>query len=69
MGGLITLGFVALFWHKNKLQHLFLETMLALVVGGAIYVIVMLNFPFSGDIGFNPDGCNYLIELAGWNNG
>jgi uncharacterized membrane protein len=66
LGGLITVGFTALFGHENLRGHLLLAVLLAIVVGSAIEVIVSLNFPFIGEVSIRPEGYEYLIELAGW---
>lgn len=66
LGGVITLSFVTLLGLDNFRHHLLIGMLLAIVIGGAIFVIVIMNFPFSGEISINPDGYNYLIELAGW---
>jgi len=67
LGGVITLGMTAMMGHENVRQHVSLAVLLALVIGGAIHVIVSLNFPFTGEyFCINPDGYNYLIEQAGW---
>lgn len=66
LGGLITVGFTALFGHENLSGHLVLTVLLAIVVGSVIEVIVSLNFPFIGGVSIDPEGYEYLIELAKW---
>ena len=66
LGGFITLGITAMMGHENVRQHVSLAVLLALVIGGAIHVIVSLNFPFTGEFCINPDGYNSLIEQPGW---
>lgn len=66
LGGLILLGFIALFGHENMRVHLILAVLLGTVTGGVIFVIVSLNFPFTGPVSIQPEGYEFLIELAGW---
>lgn len=66
LGGLVTVGFTALFGHESLRGHIVLAGLLSFVVGGVIYVVVSLNYPFMGEICIHPDGYEYLIEEAGW---
>ena len=66
LGGLLTVGFIAVFGHENTRTHIFVGALLALITGMVVYVIVSLNFPFVGDVSIGPDGYEYLIDLAGW---
>lgn len=65
-GGMIVIGFMALFGHENLRVHLLITTLLAIVTSSVIYVIICLNFPFVGSVSIAPHGYEYLIELAGW---
>ena len=66
VGGLVAVGFTALFGHESLRGHIVLAGLLSFVVGGVIYVVVSLNYPFMGEISIRPDGYEYLIEEAGW---
>ena len=66
LGGLITIGFLALFGYERERVRMVHAGVLSFVMGGAICVIMSLNFPFIGDAGIGPDGYDYLIKLAGW---
>jgi len=66
LGGLMTVGFPAAFGHESARSLILITIPLALMVSAGIYVIVSLNFPFTGDVSINPDGYEYLIEMAGW---
>ena len=65
-GGLITITFSALFGHENVRVHILITAILALMVSSGVFVIVTLNFPFSGNLSVSPDGYEYLIDLAKW---
>ena len=60
LGGLVTVGFTALFGHESLRGHIVLAGLLSFVVGGVIYVVVSLNYPFMGEICIRPDGYEYL---------
>lgn len=66
LGGLVCVGFLALFGYESERVRRVHAGILSAVIGGAIYVIVSLNFPFTGESGIAPDGYDYLIKLAGW---
>lgn len=61
----VTVWFTALFGHESLRGHIVLAAA-SLVVGGAIYVVVNLNYPLMREICIRPDGYEYLIEEAGW---
>ena len=46
IGGLITIGFTALFGCENLRLHLIMTGLLALLIGFVIYVVVQMNHPF-----------------------
>ena len=66
LGGLITVGFTALFEYESVRVHIAHTIILSLMTGGVIYVIVSLNFPFVGDTGIRPEDYAYLMKVAGW---
>ncbi|MBU3898482.1 MAG: DUF4239 domain-containing protein [Gammaproteobacteria bacterium] len=66
LGGLITIGFIGLFGYEREPVRMVHASVLSFVLGGAICVIMSLNFPFVGNSGIGPDGYDYLIKLAEW---
>lgn len=66
LGGLITIGFTALFGNENFKAQVVITTLLGLVTSLVIVVIISLNFPFMGSVSIGPDGYEFLIDHAGW---
>ena len=66
VGGLLTIGFTALFGNENLLAQVVITAWLGIVTSIAIFVIISLNFPFMGEVCINPEGYEHLIDLAGW---
>jgi hypothetical protein len=66
IGGMVTVGFPALFGHESVLSKLVLTWLLGLVVGFVVLVIVRLNYPFLGADRIDPAGYEILVQLAKW---
>lgn len=66
IGGMVTVGFPALFGHENVMSKLVLTWLLGIVVGFVVLVIVRLDYPFLGADRIDPAGYEILIQLAKW---
>jgi hypothetical protein len=66
IGGFITLIFVVMLDIENKKLHIFLSSMLGAFIGLVMYLIVILDYPFSGYMSIQPTGYQDIIE---WDKG
>lgn len=66
VGGLLTIGFTALFGNEHLLAQAVITGLLAIMTSIVIFVIIDLNFPFTGDVRIKPEGYEFLIEVARW---
>ncbi len=66
LGGLITIGFTALFGNENLKGQVVITGLLSIVVSLVIFVVISLNFPFMGEVSIGAEGYEFLIDLAGW---
>jgi hypothetical protein len=66
IGGLITLAFVTMLDIENVRFHIFLSAMLGAFIGLVIYLIVILDYPFSGYLSIQPTGYQEILQ---WDKG
>jgi hypothetical protein len=66
LGGLITIGFMALFGSENVKGQIVITALLGIVLSLVIFVVISLNFPFTGMVSIQPDGYERVINLTGW---
>jgi hypothetical protein len=50
LGGIVTVGFTYLFGIEHVRAHALMIAMLAFVIGGMLFMIQQVNYPFSGDV-------------------
>jgi hypothetical protein len=62
IGGLITLIFVTMLDIENTRLHIFLSAMLGAFIGLVMYLIVILNYPFSGYLSIQPTGYQEILQ-------
>ncbi|GAA3936528.1 DUF4239 domain-containing protein [Chitinophaga oryziterrae] len=62
IGGLITLIFVTMLDIENMRLHIFLSAMLGAFIGLVIYLIVILDYPFSGYLSIQPTGYREILQ-------
>ncbi|MGE5505062.1 MAG: hypothetical protein ACM31L_11620 [Actinomycetota bacterium] len=61
-GGLITIAFCALFGTENARAHLVMMALLASMIAITIFIIVIMDYPFTGDIIIHPDAFTEAVE-------
>jgi hypothetical protein len=66
LGGLITLGFTALFGSENIRGQIVITTLLGIVLSLTIFVVIILNSPFVGSVSIKPEGYERVISFTGW---
>jgi hypothetical protein len=59
---LITLIFVTMLDIENTRLHIFLSAMLGAFIGLVMYLIVILNYPFSGYLSIQPTGYQEILQ-------
>ena len=55
VGGLITIAFPLFFGTKNFVPHIIMTALLAAMIGIALSTIIILDFPYTGDISVKAD--------------
>jgi hypothetical protein len=65
LGGLITVGYSAVYGTRDRLLHRLVTAALAAVVGLSIGVVVVLDSPYRGDSAVSPLPFVHSIELMG----
>lgn len=65
VGGALTLVFALLFGVSNMRLHLFMVGAFASIIALQIFVVLVLNFPFSGDVRVTPDPIENAVRDFG----
>jgi hypothetical protein len=61
-GGLITIAFTFFFGTENFGPQLWMSGMLAALIALALLTIMMLDYPFSGDVSIRPDTFRVILQ-------
>jgi hypothetical protein len=61
-GALITLGYPAFFGTSNLAAQVLMTAALAALVGLTVYVAILLDFPFTGELGIPPEPFDHALE-------
>lgn len=62
-GGIIAVGFTYLFGIENSWTQMLMVASLAGLIGFILFLIISLDFPFSGDLRIGPEAIKGVIEL------
>jgi drug/metabolite transporter (DMT)-like permease len=62
LGGVLTVGFCFLFGVSNARLHYLMVGLFAAVVALQIFVILVLNHPFSGDVRVDPEPFEHVVR-------
>jgi hypothetical protein len=61
-GALITLGYPAFFGTSNLAAQVLMTAALAALVGLTVYVAILLDFPFTGELGIPPEPFDHALK-------
>ncbi len=64
IGGLITIGFTFLFGTENFKAQMFMSICLSTLVALVIFVIIELQYPFSGEVSVGSEGYKEILEWS-----
>jgi hypothetical protein len=64
-GALITLGYPAFFGTSNLMAQVLMTAALAALVGLTVYVAILLDFPFTGELKIPPEPFDHALEQVG----
>ena len=62
IGGVLTVGFALLFGVSNERLHYLMVGVFAAVLALQIFVILVLNHPFSGDVRVDPEPFEHIVR-------
>lgn len=65
VGGLVTIGFALLFGVERAALHLLMVGSLAALIGVLLFVAIVINYPFSGDIAVEPEPFERVLSDFG----
>ena len=65
LGGVLTVGFSLLFGVSNERLHYLMVGVFAAVLALQIFVILVLNHPFSGDVRVSPEPFEHVVRDFG----
>lgn len=65
VGGVLTVGFALLFGVSNERLHYLMVAVLAAVLAMQIFVILVLEHPFSGDVSVAPEPFEHVVRDFG----
>lgn len=65
IGGILTVGFALLFGVSNERLHYLMVGVFAAVLSLQIFVILVLNHPFSGDVEVSPEPFEHVVRDFG----
>jgi len=65
LGGIVTVGYGALYGVRNRWAHIAMTAALAAIVGLSLSVVHVLDFPYRGDAALTPDA--YELALTRMN--
>jgi len=61
-GALLNVGFALFFGTKHVTAQVIMAGMLAAVIFMALFVIIMINYPFSGGVRVSMEPLHYVLE-------
>ncbi|MDD4179445.1 MAG: DUF4239 domain-containing protein [Candidatus Margulisbacteria bacterium] len=61
-GGLITISFIFFFGTENFGPHLWMGMLLAALIALALFTIMTLDYPFTGDVSIKPDTFRVILQ-------
>jgi hypothetical protein len=62
IGGIIAVGFTYLFGIESTRTQVLMVALLAGLIGFILFLIISLDFPFTGDLRIEPEGIKSIIE-------
>jgi len=62
-GGIIAVGFTYLFGIESARTQILMIASLAGLIGFILFLIISLDFPFSGDLRIEPEAIKNVIEM------
>jgi amino acid transporter len=62
-GGIITVGFTYLFGTKSAAAQLIIVGLLAGLIGFVLFLILALDYPFTGDLAIEPEAMREVMEV------
>ena len=63
-GAFLTIGFTFLFGTENFRAQLIMSVCLSILIAMIIFVIMELQYPYSGDLSIRPDGYRMILEWS-----
>lgn len=63
LGGLLTLMCAMMLQVKSAWYHIFINTTFGTFIGLVMYLVVLIDVPFRGDMGIKPDAFQDILEL------
>jgi len=60
-GGIITVAFTFFFGSENLVAQLIMTTLLAMLIVSILFTILVMDFPFSGDLSISPDALQLIL--------
>lgn len=64
LGGIITIVFTFFFGSENLRAQLIMTTLLAVLITLILFTILVMDYPFTGDINIQPDALQMLLKIA-----
>jgi hypothetical protein len=61
VGGIVTVGFALLFGLRRAALHSLMVGSLAALIGVLLFVTVVINYPFSGDVSVKPEPFDRVV--------
>jgi hypothetical protein len=61
VGSFITIAFTMLFGTENTIPHLIMTTLLAAMIAITLFIIIAMDYPFTGDISIKSDAFSNLL--------
>ena len=62
VGAVLTIGFTYLFGMENWVAHAVMIAGLAVTIGGLLFMIQQVNYPFSGEVHVSPEAFQAVLE-------
>ena len=63
LGGIITIGFTWLFGSEDIRVHTIISCSLSLLIGLVVFVIIILDHPYTGEVRIEPEGYEMLSTM------
>lgn len=64
VGGLITLVYTSFFGSENYWAHLSMTTLFAILIGLLIFITLVLDYPFTGEMSISSDHFNTILSMV-----